>query len=57
MYARRKKIKFSWSRQGIEQTRDLLAAAFNGSESDDSENDDESYNESIEAVVRKCFSK
>ena len=28
-----------------------------GSESDDSENDDGSYNENIEAVVRRCFSK
>ena len=28
-----------------------------GSESDDSENDDGSYNENIEAVVRRYFSK
>ena len=28
-----------------------------GSESDDSESDDGSYNENIEAVVRRCFSK
>ena len=35
----------------------LWTAAPDGSESDDSENDDEFYNESIEAVVRWCFSK
>ena len=32
-------------------------AAFDGSESNNSENDDESYNESIEAVVRNYSSK
>ena len=32
-------------------------AASDGSESDESENDDESYNEGIEAVVRRCSSK
>ena len=35
----------------------LRTAAFDGSESDDSENDDKSYSESIEAVVRRCSSK
>ena len=35
----------------------LRTAAFDGSESDDSENDDNSYSESIEAVVRRCSSK
>ena len=35
----------------------LQTAASNGSESDDSENDDENYNESIEVVVNRCFSK
>ena len=37
--------------------KNLWTAALDGSESDDSENDDEIYNESIEAVVRRCFSK
>ena len=32
-------------------------AASDDSESDESENDDESYNECIEAVVRSCSSK
>ena len=35
----------------------LQTAASDGSESDESENDDESYNESIEAVVHRCSSK
>ena len=35
----------------------LRTAASDGSESDESENDDESYNEGIEAVVRRCSSK
>ena len=35
----------------------LRSAASDVSENDDTENDDESYNESIEAVVRRCFSK
>ena len=35
----------------------LWTAASDGSESVDSENDDESYNESIEAVVRRWSSK
>ena len=35
----------------------LQMAASDGSESDESENDDESYNEGIEAVARRCFSK
>ena len=32
----------------------LQMAASDGSESDESENDDESYNEGIEAVVHRC---
>ena len=35
----------------------LWMTASDGSESDESENDDESYNEGIEAVVRRCSSK
>ena len=35
----------------------LQTAASDGSKSDESENDDESYNESIEAVVRRGSSK
>ena len=35
----------------------LRTAASDGSESDDSENDDESYNISIEAIVRRYSSK
>ena len=32
----------------------LRAGASDGSKSDESENDDKSYNEDIEAVVRRC---
>ena len=35
----------------------LRMAASDVSESDESENDDESRNEIIEAVVRRCYSK
>ena len=35
----------------------LRTAASDVNESDDRENDDENYNESIEAVVRSCSSK
>ena len=35
----------------------LRTAASDGSESDESENNDESYNEGIETVVRRCSSK
>ena len=35
----------------------MWTAASDGSESDESENDDESYNEGIEAVVCWCYSK
>ena len=35
----------------------LRRAASDGSESNESESDDESYNEVIEAVVRRCSSK
>ena len=33
----------------------LRTAASDRSESDESENDDESYNEGIQAVVHRCF--
>ena len=35
----------------------LRMAGSNGSESDESENDDDSYDEGIEAVVCRCSSK
>ena len=35
----------------------MQTAASDGSESDDSKNDDESRNESIEVIVRSCSSK
>ena len=43
--------------QNIYFVEHLQAAASDGSEHDESENDDESYNEGIEAVVRRCSSK
>ena len=41
----------------LEQFLDNKSAFYNGSESDDSNNDEEDYNENIEAVVRRCSSK
>ena len=41
----------------LEEFIDDKGAFYNGSESDDSDNDDENYNENIEPVVRRCSSK
>ena len=41
----------------VEKFLDDKGAFYNGSESDDGDNDDEYYNENIEAVVRICSSK
>ena len=41
----------------LEEFLDDKGAFYNGSESDNSENDDENYTENIEAVVRICSSK
>ena len=41
----------------LEKYLDDKGAFYNGSESDDSKNDEETYNENIEAVVRRCSSK
>ena len=41
----------------LEEFIDDKGAFYDGSESDDSDNDDENYNENIEAVVRRCSSK
>ena len=41
----------------LEEFLDDKGAFYDGSESDDSENDDENYPENIEAVVRGCSSK
>ena len=41
----------------FEEFLDNKSAFYNGSESDDSDNDDENYNENIEAVVYSCSSK
>ena len=43
--------------QNIYFAEHMEATACDGSERDESENDDESYNECIEAVVRSCSSK
>ena len=49
----------SYYNQGerLEEFLDDKGAFYDGSESADSENGDENYNENIEAVVRRCFSK
>ena len=41
----------------LEEFLDDKGAFYNGSESDNSENDDENFTENIEAVVRICSSK
>ena len=41
----------------LEEFLDDKGAFCDGSESDDSENGDENYNENIEAVVHRCSSK
>ena len=41
----------------LEEFLDDKSAFSDGSESDHSDNDDENYNESIEAFVRRCSSK
>ena len=38
----------------VKESLDDKGAFYDGSESDDSENDDENYAENIEAVVRRC---
>ena len=40
----------------LEEFLDDKGAFYNGSGSDDSDNDDENYNENIEAVVHRCSS-
>ena len=65
LYSGRKKTKFSWNRQGsyynqeewLEEFLDDKRAFYDVSESDDSDNDDENYNENIGAVARRCSSK
>ena len=41
----------------VEEFLDDKGAFYNGSENDDGDNDDENYNENMEAVVRRCSSK
>ena len=41
----------------LEQFLDDKGAFYNGSESDDGDNDDENYTENMEAVVHRCSSK
>ena len=41
----------------VEEFLDNKGAFYNGSQSDHGDNDDENYNENMEAVVRKCSSK
>ena len=41
----------------VEEFLDDKGAFYNGSESNDGDNDDENYNENMEAVVRGCSSK
>ena len=67
IYVGRKKTKFGLRRQKIgsyynqeewlEEFLDDKDAFYDGSESDDSENEHENYTENIEAVVHRCSSK
>ena len=41
----------------MEEFLDDKGAFYNGSESDDCDNNDENYNENMEAVVHRCSSK
>ena len=41
----------------VEEFLDDKGAFYNGSQSNDGDNDDENYNENMEAVVRGCSSK
>ena len=41
----------------VEEFLDDKGAFYNGSECDDGDNDDENYNDNMEAVVRRCSSK
>ena len=41
----------------LEEFLDYTGAFYNGSEGDDSENDDKNYNKKIKAVVCRCSSK
>ena len=41
----------------VEEFLDNKGAFYNTNESDDSDNDDENYNENMEAVIRRCPSK
>ena len=41
----------------VEEFLDYKGAFYNGSESDDSDNDDENYNKNMETVVCRCSSK
>ena len=40
----------------VEEFLDDKGAFYNGSESDDGDNDDENYNENMEVVIRRCSS-
>ena len=50
-------VKFKKLFKNTYLAKHLQTALSDGSESDDSENDDENYHESIEAVVRRYSSK
>ena len=44
-------------KEWVDEFLDDKDAFYNGNESDDGDNDDENYNENMEAVVRRCSSK
>ena len=48
---------YYYQEEWLEEILDDKGVFYNRIESDDSDNDDENYNENIEAVIRRCSSK
>ena len=51
------RVSYCNQEEWLKEFLENKSAFYNGNESDDSDNDDESYNENIEAVIRRCSSK
>ena len=51
------RVSYCNQEEWLKEFLENKSAFYNGTESDDSDNDDESYNENIEAVIRRCSSK
>ena len=51
------RVSYCNQEEWLKEFLENKSAFYNGTESNDSDNDDESYNENIEAVIRRCSSK